>query len=411
MATNESHHPPHRSRHVGVLCRRHAKRENIGFYTDSLGGRRRNGVLGGLLGGLVRRGLAHTGLGHEPTSLTQNSFFFLKLLAPTALSLAFSAQPAFAHDPPVIAPTQLDFDAAHAPKNCNDPDRFGTILNAWVPDTVFRTDAERRLVVRIRWSATGGKRTDASLVDAQGVVLAERHKSYSVKTECDKVLWETAHDAAEILGAFEPPPPKEPVVCPIPSAPLPSEPVPDPPALPCPTCPPLKLPTPTITLSPAPYLSSIGLGAFVGTGIFSELNGGPIALLDVALSPRLPYLHVEFESSWTSQSSPSSAMRLHSIPLVSSLCWLRGNVRFCGGLATTIFYANQSPAHDELRLMLGPNFRMGTELFVHDRFSIHADIFGRYALAQRRFGTATVAPDEPTPFAGGLAVLGVWGVD
>ncbi|HRI65258.1 MAG TPA: hypothetical protein PK156_13510 [Polyangium sp.] len=268
----------------------------------------------------------------------------------------------------------------------------------------LRDDAERRLDVRIRWTSTGGKRADVSLVDARGVTLAERHTPYANATECHKVLWAVARDAAKILGAFEPPPPKEPVTCP---APQPC--VSCPPARPCATFPPLRLTTPAPTLSPAPYRSFIGIGGFVGSGIFSKLGGGPYILLGYAPSRRLSQLHVEFEGSWTSQTSQS--IREHSIPLVGSLCWVQGIVRFCGGFSTSVFFSNQPPENDELRLMLGGNFRVGTELLSHGPFSIRADVFGRLAFAQRRFGKATVALDEPTPFAAGVAVIGVWAFD
>jgi hypothetical protein len=137
-------------------------------------------------------------------------------------------------------------------------------------------------------------------------------------------------------------------------------------------------------------------------------------MLGFVPSRRLPDLHVEIEGSWTSQSSPpsptSESIRLQSIPLVGSFCWVRGIVRFCGGLATTLLYSNQSPHNDELHLMFGGNFRVGTELFVHGPFSIRADVFGRIAFAERRFGNP-VAFDGATPFAAGLAVMGVWSFD
>jgi len=126
-------------------------------------------------------------------------------------------------------------------------------------------------------------------------------------------------------------------------------------------------------------------------------------MLGFVPSRRLPDLHVEFEGSWTSQSSRSSmtseSIRLHSVPLVGSFCWVRGIVRFCGGLASTIFSSNQSSNNDPLHLMFGANFRVGTELFTRGPFAIRADVFGRFAFAQRKFGNATMALDDPTPFA------------
>jgi hypothetical protein len=327
------------------------------------------------------------------------------VLATTALSVAFVTQPAFGDDAPVIVPTRLDFDASHASKKCNDPDGFLLILGAWVPQTTMRDDAERRLVVRIRSSSTGGKRADVSLVDAQGVTVAERHTPYAATAECYKVLWDAAFDAAELLGAFEPPPPMEPVTYPAPAQ-CPSYPL----ARPCPTCPSPVPPAPTITLSPTPSRFFIGIGGFVGSGIYSELDFGPYLLLGFVPSPRLSHLQLEFEGAWTSQTSlsamTSESIHAHSIPLVLSLCLVRGIVRFCGGLATTIFSSNQSSPNDELRLLFGGNFRVGTELFVRGPISIRADVFARFAFAERRFGMATMTVDDPTPFAAGLAVMG-----
>ena len=104
------------------------------------------------------------------------------------VSVGIFAKPAFAHDAPVILPARLDFDASHAPKNCNDPDGFRSLLGAWVPADALRDQAERRLIVRIQSSSTGGKQADVSLVDGEGAVLTERHTPYAVKVECYKVL-------------------------------------------------------------------------------------------------------------------------------------------------------------------------------------------------------------------------------
>ena len=134
----------------------------------------------------------------------------------------------------------------------------------------------------------------------------------------------------------------------------------------------------------------------------------PLVFLGLVPSRRLPDLHIEFEGAWTSQTFES--IRMHSFPLVGSLCLVRGVIRFCGGLATTIFYSNQSPAHDELHLMFGGNFRIGTELFVDGPLSIRADILGRFAFTHV-LGNAETALNTPTPFAAGLAVMGAWSLD
>jgi hypothetical protein len=328
-------------------------------------------------------------------------------LITTIVSLVFSMQPAFGQERPVIFPTQLDFNASRAPKKCNDVATFRSILGAWMDAAQLRDDAERRLLVRIVGSSTGGKQATVSLIDAQGFTTGKWHEDFLAQDECHYTLWRTAREAAKILGAFKPPPPKEAVACPACAA-CPS----CPPARPCPTCPPLRLSPPTITLSSPPYRSFIAIGTFVASGIYSELDVGPYAILGFVPSRRLPDLHVEFEGSWTSQSSPfsitSESIRLHSIPLAGSFCWVRGIVRFCGGLATTILLSNQSSDNDPLHVMFGPNFRVGTELFTRGPFAIRADVFGRLAFAQRKFGATTMTLDDPTRFAAGLAVTGAW---
>lgn len=397
MATHRPCHDPHRSRHSAELLIRQTK----WFYQLALLMQRTNGFLGRLFDGRVRRSSAHAGTGPQHSSITQNSFFFFKRLIMLVLILSSSAQPALAHDPPAIAPTRLEFDASHAPNKCSDRATFMNISGNWMPAVTWREDAERRLVVRIHGSANGGKHVDLSVVDAQGGVQAERHKLYVATAECHKVLYDTAYDAAQMLGAFEPPPPKESVMCPV-SAPLPpKEPTPCPPLVrPCPTCP------PPVRVPPAPSRFFVGVGGLMGSGVVSEIGAGPLMLLGFVPSNHLP-LHVELEGSWTSQLTES--MRLHSIPIVTSLCWVRGVVRFCGGLATTLLFANQLPNH-EIR-MVGANFRVGTELFNRGPFSIRADVFGRIAFAQQTLDTIIDRGDKASPFRGGVAVMGLWGFD
>lgn len=401
MTTHQSDHGQHRSRHFGVLRGRQFKRRTIRRSAVRLWLRRFNRFVDRPGRRLVRTSLAHAGQGHQPIAITQNKFLFLKLFIAVVLSLAFGAQSAFAHDPPVILPTRLDFDASQASKNCNDQDGFRSILGSWVPVDVLRDDAERRLIVSIQSSARGSKRADVSLVDERGVTVAERHTPYATTHECYKVLWAVARDAAKMLGAFEPPPPKEPVVCPASPACASC-----PPPRPCFTVSSLRRTTPTPTVVPTPYRSFIGLGGFVGSGIFSEMAGGPSVLLGFSPSTRLSQMHIELHAAWTSQTSQS--IRLHSIPLDTSLCWIRGIVQFCGGLSTTFLFTNQSFTRDELQFMLGGNLRLGTELFRHGSFAIRADIFGRLHIAPRQFAQVLGVMDEPTPFAGGVAVMGVW---
>lgn len=295
MTTNLFRNRQHVSSHIGKLRSGQSKGIQLALRADRAVGRCLKVVVGRILRGLVRRTVAHVDKGHEPTRVLKNrSNFFLALVA-ALLSTVFSMPPAFGHDPPVIAPTQLDFDASHAPQNCNDVDTFSSSLEVWVPRTTWRDDADHRLIVRIQWSS-GHKEADVSLVDTQGVTLGKWHEAYAAETECHYVLWIAARHAAELLGAFEPPPPKEP---PTPPTPCPTftAVTPCPTARPCLSCPPLRRFVPTERALPMPYRFTFGIGAFVGSGIYSKLNGGPYILFGFIPSRRLPELAVEFEGS------------------------------------------------------------------------------------------------------------------
>ena len=64
-----------------------------------------------------------------------------------------------------------------------------------------------------------------------------------------------------------------------------------------------------------------------------------------------------------------------------------------------------------LGLTLSGNIRVGTELFSRGPFSLRADVFGRLSFASRELWKALGVVDEPTPFAGGVAVMGVRSFD
>ena len=74
----------------------------------------------------------------------------------------------------------------------------------------------------------------------------------------------------------------------------------------------------------------------------------------------------------------------------------------------TLLFSNQLP-NEELHSMLGGNFRVGTEWFRNGPFSIRVDLYARISLQQRSIAWENI--DEPTPFAGGVAVMGSWAVD
>lgn len=157
--------------------------------------------------------LRHGTKGCERTGNTKahRTFFVFFVI----LVLVVPVEPAFAHDAPTLLPTKLEFDATQAPKTCNDSVEFRWLLVRWVPPTVWTDDAARRLSVHIQRTKGGGKQVDVALVDSDGMMLADDHKAYSAQAECHKVLSETAQVSARLLGALEPPPPRQPLACPV----------------------------------------------------------------------------------------------------------------------------------------------------------------------------------------------------
>jgi hypothetical protein len=333
--------------------------------------------------------------------MTQNRSTFWTLLAMLVPSLAFWAQPAFADESPLMVPTRLDFDASHAPKNCNDESGFRSILHAWVNEELLRDDAERRLIVCIQRSSTGGKQADVSLVNAQGVTLAELHTPYATTTECYKVLWAVARDAAKMMGAFDKPPPPEPLVCPAP----PTPPGPAEPAL-CPAGPAGPAPAlsrPRMTL-PAPFArrAFFGAGVFLGMTIKSEAAMGPAISLGFVPFSRWSGFQIEFDGAYTSRNT-QQGFRVDTVPLFASFCYAQRGVRLCGGMISTLF-STEHPK-DARDFTLSASLRIGTQFAIAGLFSIRADCFALLPLNQR------MAFDTPNAFTAGAVAMGVWSVD
>lgn len=116
---------------------------------------------------------------------------------------------------------------------------------------------------------------------------------------------------------------------------------------------------------------------------------------------RLPQLHLELETSWTSQSI--EFINVQSIPIIGSACFVRGVVRFCGGIATTFLFSKQLPTQESR--LLGPNVRLGTELFRHHALFIRTDVFMRFTLTNHRLGEPTMLLDATPPMTGGASVI------
>ncbi len=374
-------------------------------------------VRGGFVGRGLRR-IAHAQLGYKASGIAKKTFVKMIFPVTLVLGLGLPARPARAHDAPAIAPTRLEFDATQAPKNCNDQPAFKSILANWVPHEVLSAEANRRLTVRIRRSPTGGKLADLTLTDETGAQLGRDHKSFAGKTECYKVLYETAQEAANLLGAFEKPPAPEPVTCPVCPAPPASV---EPARALSPSAPPLPI-APILPALPKAWIAPrpdrrafIGAGVFLGTGIMPDAVLGPHFSLGFVPSPHSPRIQVELDGAWTMQNlrltNAPGSMPVHVIPIFGSLCYSRYVLRICSGLATTFYQAKRQdlgPGQDELRMALAGFLRMGTEFEIAAPFSIRLDAFAQVRFWQRTFGEELARLDTLNPVAFGAAAMGVW---
>lgn len=363
-----------------------------------------------MLFALVGR-LRHTGRGYQRTGITNHRGTFFYVLFTTIWVL--QTEPAFSHDIPALPPTKLDFDANQGPKNCNDLDAFVRLLEAWVPPEVFQNDAERRLVVRVQRTRSGGKQADLTLVDSTGATLAEDHKTYSAQIECHSVLWAAARSAAKLLGAFEPPAPQLPVACPVCPPPIPPEPMR-----------PQRIPghamarhRPKFAVPHRPT-SIVGVGAFYATALLPEPTLGPRISLGFAPWIHSPNTRLEFDAAWTTQSMGFSlsneSVRLYAVPLIGSVCYAPQVVRLCSGLSTSIFYSTQNHTrgnNDPLRIALLASLRVGTEWAIHGPFSIRADVFALVRLDERVSGVPMNVLAALDPFIAGATLMGTWALN
>lgn len=345
---------------------------------------------------------------------TRAWIFFLTTLA----GGLFPVRTACAHDAPALAPIRLDFDAASAPKNCNDQDEFSRLITNWVPENAIRSDATRRLKVRIRRSPTGGKLFDVTLEDAEGTVLGEHHDRASAKTECHRVLYVTAYAAAVLLGAFEKPPAPEPVTCPV-CRPPPAPAKPPAPPVPVTNPAPPKLTRPTFRRAAIPSLLNrrafLGVGVILGTGDTPQGAIGFQGLFGYLLSANTPRIQLEFGGAWVPQSLPAPhsprVLPVQTVPAFGSMCYSRYVFRICSGLTTTFLQAehqDHAPGHDELRFTLAAHARMATEFDVVGPFSMRIDAVASMRFWQRTFGAALATLASQNPFGAGVVAMAVW---
>jgi hypothetical protein len=360
-----------------------------------------------------RRRAAHDAQGCKPIEISKASSTVLPFFLTLALAAVLPPRAAFAHDAPAISPTRLEFDASQAPKSCNDQLEFESILANWVPREVMSSEADRRLVVRIRRSPMGVKSVGVMLLDAAGKTLDEHRERFDARLECYRVLYKTALASANLLGAFKKPPPAEPCpACPV-----------------CPSCRPppreerarflASTPPPPRMIMPlqSPTLppmrrAFLGAGVFLGMGVRLAQAFGPQISLGFVPLARVPHLHIEIEGAWAPNAlSKSSVLPRDMIPLFSSLCYAPSALRLCSGLVTTFFLAegpHSTPENDALHMTLAASLRLGMEFEVAGPFSIRLDGFTLMRFWGRSYGSELAAVDHLNPFAAGMAAMGVW---
>jgi hypothetical protein len=415
LTTNTPYHCQHRPNHVF----------EVGVGQTELPQRERANIdvnlhrCGRFIGWPLRRRFTHDGKGCERNGITKKSSALRKIFFVTTIVCGvLLSRATFAHDAPPIAPTRLDFDTTQAPKNCNDEDTFRRLLTNWVIPGTLTPTAERRLVVRIRRSPTGGKLVDVTLLDAGGATLGQDHKTFPSKVECHNVLYEAAQDAARLMGAFEKPPTPEPThcpTCPAPAEPLPCR-VPGPPT--SRIIGPVEPSRAGATSSAPARRAFLGAGVFLGTGFTSELAVGPLISLGFVPSSHSPRFHIEIDGAWLPQIHPKSnafaGFQVHAFPLFGSVCYSRDVLRICSGMVMTFFNAERADLlarNDSMRVTLAGTLRLGTEFTVSGPFSIRADAYALLRFWQRTNGPALAALDELSPFGQGAVIMGVWSFD
>ena len=271
-------------------------------------------------------------------------------------------------------------------------------LQNWVPREALVLESDRKLVVRIHRTPTGAKVSDVSLLDATGATVAEEHEPFDSRTACHKVLYDTARDAAKLLGAFEKPPAPAPIVCPTCAA--------------CAACPePKPCPIPiaarpgamTAATSTEPLRRAfVGGGMSIGTGIAEQAALGPLLMFGFVPSKHSPRLHLELMGGWTLQTVRE--LRLQTVPISGLMCYLRNEFRFCGGMTSTFL----STSDDDLGIAMAGTMRLGTEFDIVGHWSMRVDGYVLANFWQRTFGKETAALDDAHRLAAGFAALAVW---
>ncbi|MDC3960728.1 hypothetical protein [Polyangium jinanense] len=265
---------------------------------------------------------------------------------------------------------------------CSDAFEFKAILANWVPVSTIDPTAARALVVRIRRLPDGGKSVDTTITDENGVAVSTDHRDYSPQTDCFKVLYWTAFDAATRIRAAAP---KKEEQAPTPSV----EPPPSPKTAPCPrfpTCPPPSKP-PAAAPAPVARRVFLALGGIASYGLIPDWAPG----LRVAGGVQLPQLSLELDARWGANLNTRplgfTEAEMHTFALTAGACVKRPPLLGCllaAGGAVGAATLNRAYAGHIVRAFFGVGARSGVELPFTEHLAARVDVEVAFPLVGTR---------------------------
>ncbi|MDC0748665.1 hypothetical protein [Polyangium mundeleinium] len=280
---------------------------------------------------------------------------------------------------------RVELTADRTLPGCADAFEFKALLTNWVPVSTIDPTATRALVVRIRRLPDGGKSVDTTITDENGVAVSTDHRDYSPRTDCFKVLYWTAFDAATRIRAAAP---KKETQAPTP----PPVPPPPPKAAPCPQCP--ACPPSPATATPAPKKRGfVALGGVVSSGLMPDWAPG----LRVAGGVQLPQLSLEVDARWMplwkTRPASSTKVEAHTFTMTGAGCLKRApfvGCLFVMGGAVGATALNRLYVGHGVQGLFGVGARSAVELPFAEHFAVRLDV----EVAIPLFGTGldTIAP-------------------
>ncbi|MRG98628.1 hypothetical protein [Polyangium spumosum] len=270
---------------------------------------------------------------------------------------------------------RVELTADRTLPGCANAFEFTAILTNWVPVSTIDPTAARALVVRIRRLPDGGKSVDTTITDDNGVASTD-HRDYSPATDCFKVLYWTAFDAATRIRAAAPKKDEAP-------APPPT-PLPSPKPAPCPQCP--ACPPPPPVAAPAPRRVFVALGGLVSHGLMPDTAPG----LRVAGGLQLPQLSLELDVRWMplwkTRPLEFTEAEMHTFTVTGGACLRRPPLLGClfaaGGAVGSAALNLGFDAHI-VRGFFGVGARSAVELPFSEHLAARAEV--EFAVAM--FGT------------------------